>query len=106
MNAYGMHYIRTIPFAKRKAYAQTIGELGSHVAVVVSCSAWFMTDYKCLIVHKDQTLRSLLAYLKEIPGHNTCAFDGVTKRDYSLDLGMLRLDEKDDQTRYVHFVVV
>lgn len=101
-----MHYIRTLPFAKRLHYAKTIQNLGNHVALVVSCSRWFMTEYRCCIVHQDQTLRELLSHLHDIPSNNTCAFDGVSKKDYALDYIMKDLDKKDDQTRYVHFVVV
>jgi len=106
MNSYGMHYIRTLPFAKRQGYAKTIRELGNRMALVVSCSRWFLTDYKCLIVHKDQSLRELLHYLQDIPLYNTCAFDAISKEDYALDTKMADLDEKVDMTRYVHFVVV
>ncbi len=101
-----MHYIRTLPFAKRQGYAKTIHELGSRVPLVVSCSRWFVTDYKCLIVHENQTLRELLTYLQDVPLHNTCAFDAISKKDYALDTKMKELDQKDDMTRYVHFVVV
>ena len=105
-----MHYIRTLPFTRRQVYAQTVRNMGPcMVPLVISCSKWFVTDFMCLIVHREQTLRQLLVYLESvasIPSNNTCTFDAVSKRDYSLDTKVQDLEEKEDLTRYVHFIVV
>lgn len=106
MNTYGMHYIRTLPFEKRKQYASQIKSLGSHLALVISCSMWYPTEYQCLIVHKDQPLSEMIKHVKNIPNANICAFDSVNKINYSLDMLIKNIHEKNDGTRYVHFVII
>jgi len=106
MNAYGMHYIRTLPFQHRIDYATQIKSLGEHLALVISCSIWYPTEYKCLIVNKNQTLIDMVQHIKDIPNTNLSAFDGVNKDNYALDSKIKNIHEKNDGTRYVHFVVI
>lgn len=108
MNEYGMHYIRTMSFPKRKAYADQVSSIGRR-AVVVSSSVWFVTEYKCLMVHPVQTIRELLQHLHnlfDLPSSNVCVFDGVTKNNISHDLKIENLQPQNDETRYLHFVIL
>lgn len=106
MNAFGVHYIRVVPFEQRRMYAATINTMGSYRAVVVTCSAWFDTDYRCCIVHKNQPLKDMLQHMNDIPCKNIVVFDAVTKENMSLDTVIGGILPKHDLTRYVHVVVI
>lgn len=105
MNSHGVHYIRTLPFAQRLAYAQAIKELGHRRALVVSASVWFDNEYKCLIAHTNHRLQDLLTCI-DMPLHGVAAFDAITKTNLNLDMKVEDLDEKDDGTRYIHLVLM
>lgn len=106
MNSFGVHYVRVVPFAQRRMYAATIKTMGSYCAVVVTCSAWFETDYRCCIVHSNQSLTDMLKHLNDIPYKNISVFDAISKDNLSLDTKIKALLPKQDMTRYIHVVVV
>ena len=106
MNAFGVHYIRVVPFVQRRMYAATIETMGLYRAVVVTCSAWFDTDYRCCIVHKNQPIKDMLLHLKDIPCKNIVVFDAITKENMSLDTVIMNILPKHDLTRYIHVVVI
>lgn len=104
MNVHGVHYIRTLPFAKRLAYAQTIRTLDPYVPLVLTASIWFDNEYTCLIVHRHQPLRQLLATL-DLPSQGICAVDAISRKNLNLDIRVQDLCERDDLTRYVHVIL-
>lgn len=106
MNAFGVHYVRVVPFVQRRMYAETIQTMGPYCAVVVTCSAWFDTEYRCCIVHKNQPIKDMLHNLKDIPCKNIVAFDAITKENISLNTTIQDVPPKHDLTRYIHVVVV
>ena len=78
MNCNGVHYIRTLPFAKRKSYGESIQAI-HRLALVISTNAWYDTEFRCYIVHKDQTLRAFLHKIG-FPTRNIAAFDAINKQ--------------------------
>ena len=106
MNAFGVHYVRVVPFAQRRMYAETIKTMGPYCAVVVTCSAWFDTEYRCCIVHKNQPIKDMLHNLKDIPCKNIVVFDAITKENISLNTTTKDVPPKHDLTRYIHVVVI
>ena len=106
MNSFGVHYIRTIPFTQRKQSAETIESMQCYCAVVLTCSAWYDTEYKCCIVHKNQTIQDMLVNISDFPHKNVAVFDSINKQNLSLDLTLKQIEKKNDLTRYIHVVIV
>lgn len=106
MNTFGVHYIRTVPFTQRKHHAETIETMQSYCAVVLTCSVWYNTEYKCCIVHKDQPIYDMLNNISDVPNTNIAVFDSITKKNVSLDLTVKQIEKKNDLTRYIHVVII
>ena len=106
MNDCGVHYVRVVPFRQRRCYAETIQTMGSYCAVVVTCSAWFDTEYRCCIVHKEQPLHEMLQQLNDIPCKKIGVFDAISKENIALNTLTKNILPKQDLTRYVHVVVI
>lgn len=96
----GNPYIQLYPLQSRQQYARSILSLQNKIPVVVTCSVWYASDYRCLIMDQRHTVQDLLhefGFLDKFCGLNYITQEVLSQ---STTLGEIQLSQ--DQHLYIH----